>query len=258
MLKLTRFLERLPEETAVLKLLIGSSRKQTTESIFVLEGSQPNLKNVGDIAPELIDWDSAPETILTEAEELGWGQDHTHLRINAKLADGSHVKSLTLSTRLQSEEGVMTNGDQSQSILHLTNGLLAMSREVRNTLAIVTDSLAHRESVFGEVMGELLEAKRDQAEAEAGQMGMHMAMENLNNDSDGEFKQEAMSQLGSIIKTIMSGRPAVAPTVDQIKNWASQNPNFWTDLFSDPEIVQEVVSHWQESQTQNNDIPTEE
>mgnify|MGYP003629001973 FL=1 len=152
----------------------------------------------------------------------------------------------------------MTNGDQSQSILHLTNGLLAMSREVRNTLAIVTDSLAHRESVFGEVMGELLEAKRDQAEAEAGQMGMHMAMENLNNDSDGEFKQEAMSQLGSIIKTIMSGRPAVAPTVDQIKNWASQNPNFWTDLFSDPEIVQEVVSHWQESQTQNNDIPTEE
>ena len=44
MLKLTRFLERLPEETAVLKLLIGSSRKQTTESIFVLEGADPNLK----------------------------------------------------------------------------------------------------------------------------------------------------------------------------------------------------------------------
>jgi hypothetical protein len=244
MLKLVRFLERLPEETAVLKLLIGSSRKQTTESIFVIQGAEPTLKNIGDIAPELIDWDSAPEIIMTEAEELGWGTDHTHIRINAKLADGSHVKSLTLSTPLKSEEGVMTNGDQSQAILHLTNGLLAMSREVRNTLAIVTDSLAHRESVFGDVMTEFLEAKRDQAEAEAGQMGMHMAMENLNNDSNGEFKQEMMSQLGGIVKTIMSGKMQGTPTIDQMKNWASSNPAFWTDLFSDQEITAEFIKQW--------------
>lgn len=254
MMKLTRFLDRLPEETSVLKLLIGSSRKQTTEAIFVLEGTEPTLKSTGDITPELIDWDSAAELILSEAEALGWGSDHTHIRLNAKLANGSHLKSVTISTPLESEEQGLERGDQSQSILHLTNGLLAMSREVRNTLAIVSDSLAHRESVYADVLSELLDARRDQADAESSAQAMHMQMSNQMGDAGNEFKHEALSQLGEIVKTVMGGKTATAPTLDQIKNWASENPTFWKDLFSDPEIVQEVMRHWQAQEIPSDDL----
>ena len=253
MIKLTRFLDRLPAETSVLKLLIGSSRKQTTEAIFVLEGTEPTLKSTGDITPELLDWDSAAELIMAEAEALGWGTDHTHIRLNAQLANGSHLKSVTISTPLESEEQGLQSGDQSQSILHLTNGLLAMSREVRNTLAIVSDSLAHRESVYADVLSELLEARRDQADAESSAQALHMQMTNQQDESGDEFKHEALSQLGNIVNTVMGTKNVSAPTLDQIKNWASQNPSFWKELFSDPEIVQEVMTHWQAQESPAGD-----
>jgi hypothetical protein len=244
-MKLTRFLERLPEESAVFKLLIGDSRKQETQAIFVIEPHQPKMRS-GDIAPELIAWDDAQEALLNEAENLGWGTDHTHIRINVKAADMTHLKSLTLSRRCEDFDPYLSSSDQSQSIMHLTNGLLAMTREVKQTLAIVTDSLAHREAVMGEMMQEMLEAKRDVAEAEGNAMALDIAMQAEDINNKNEFSQEALQQLGEIAKVIMGGQQKKDITVEEatsiIKDWMTNKPEIIQGVVNNPEIQGELVS----------------
>jgi len=245
MLKLTRFLERLPEETAIIKLLVGDSRKQTTVAIFVIEPHEPKIR-AGDIIPEKITWEEAEELIMTEADNNGYGVDHTHLRINAKSITNQHLKSLTLSRRKQDHDELMTNGEQSQSIMHLTNGLLQLTREVKNCLGIVTDSLAHREAVMGEMFQELLEAKRDVAEAEANTMALDVAIQAEEARDQSGFQQEALGQLGEIVKTVMGSRGNRELSQEEalgiLKSWMVDKPEIIDAAFQDEEISAGIMS----------------
>jgi hypothetical protein len=251
-MKFTRFLERLPEESAVMKLLIGNSRKQELQAIFVLEPHEPKMRT-GDIMPELITWDEAHELILAEAENLGWGTDYTHIRINVKDVDMKHLKSLTLSKRCDDQDGMMSNGDQSQSIMHLTNGLLAMTREIKQTLAIVTDSLAHREAVMGEMFTEMLEAKRDVAEAEGTAMAMDIAMQAGDMNEQNQFGQEALQQLGEIAKVIMGGQQKKEMTPEDaaaiVKDWMVNKPEIINGVMANQEISEGLLAHFMAQQS---------
>ena len=110
-MKLQRFLERLPESTAVIKLKTGSATKQVLEAIFVIEGKEPKMQT-GDLTPEYLNFDNAESIIVEEGENLGWGEDFTHIRLHAYDEDMNHLKSLSLPRTLKTNESDSVGPDQ--------------------------------------------------------------------------------------------------------------------------------------------------
>jgi len=237
--KLDRYLERLPESASVLKLKTGTATKHVLEAIYVFEGTEPRIRE-SDITPELIERMTAAAIIIEEAENLGWGVDFTHIRLHAYDADMSHLKSLSLPRSIEAKEA---EGESAASIGHLTHGLLAMSAEVRRTLHIVTESLAHRESMHADIIESLLEAKRDQAEAEANHMRLENYLDEEGIHQADSFKATAVEQLGQILQTVMNAKSGNGiPTADQLKNWIQSNPDMLNSLFEDKDLMDSLIS----------------
>ena len=237
--KLDRYLERLPDSAAVLKLKTGTATKHVLEAIYVFEGTEPKIRE-SDISPELIERVSAAAVIIEEAENLGWGVDFTHIRLHAYDSQMSHLKSLSLPRAIEAPEAA---GESAASINHLTHGLLAMSAEVRRTLHIVTESLAHRESMHADIIESLLEAKRDQAEAEANHMRLENYLDEEGIHQSESFKTTAVEQLGAILQTVMNAKAANGiPTAEQLKNWIQSNPDMLNSLFDDEDLMNSLIS----------------
>ena len=244
--KLQRFLERLPDTAAVIKLKTGSSTKHVLEAVYVFDGMAPKLKK-SEFVPELIDRNAAESIILEEAENLGWGEDFTHVRLHAYDEDMQHLKSLSMPRKLEAAAPIGSD----QSISALTQGMLQMSAEIRRTLSVVTESLAHRESMHSEIIESLLEAKRDQAEAEA----RHMHLENYLDDEgirdSDDFRKTAVEQLGSILETVIAAKSSNGiPTIVQLKNWLSGNPDMLDAMFDDQDLMDTVMSAYMARQAE--------
>lgn len=237
-MKLQRFLERLPESTAVIKLKTGSATKQVLEAIFVIEGKEPKMQT-GDLTPEYLNFDNAESIIVEEGENLGWGEDFTHIRLHAYDEDMNHLKSLSLPRTLKTNESDSVGPDQ--AIAALTAGMLQMSAEVRRTLTIVTESLAHRESMQAEIIESLLEAKRDQAEWEARHMHLENYLDEEGMRESDSFRTQAVQQLGEILQAVM-GAKNMTPSVQDLKNWIAGNPDLLNTMFEDSELMDSVIA----------------
>lgn len=244
--KLEKFIERLPDELSVLKLHTGTSQKNHLQAVYVINGTSPRIQS--QILPQLIDRSEAPEEILTEAENLGWGTDFTHIRVMGYTEEMEYLKSIQLSQPIQwVDDTPNTNGDYPQAITQLTQGMLAMSAEIRRTLHVVTEQLAHRETVQAEMIETLMDSRRMQAEAEANHMRLENYLEAEGLAGNDTFKAAAMEQLGSIFQTVIAAKNA-APSIDTIKAWANSNPEFVDTLIEDEELVSKVVNAYMTKQ----------
>ena len=245
--KLQRFLERLPDSSAVIKLKTGSSTKHVLEAVYVFDGMAPKMKK-SEFVPELIDRNAAESIILEEAENLGWGEDFTHVRLHAYDEDMQHLKSLSMPRKISEAPPIGSD----QSISALTQGMLQMAAEIRRTLSVVTESLSHRESMHAEIIESLLEAKRDQAEAEA----RHMHLENYLDDEglrdSDDFRRTAVEQLGSILETVINAKANSngIPSIEQLKNWLSGNPDMLNAMFDDQDLMDSVMSAYMARQAE--------
>tara|TARA_Y100000114_G_scaffold153764_1_gene174429 strand:- start:581 stop:1360 length:780 start_codon:yes stop_codon:yes gene_type:complete len=248
--QLSNFIDRMADDMSVLKLLIGDSRKQQTEAIYIIEGTEPEIK-IGDLVPQLLTREEAADIILEDATELGWGSDYTHMRLNVKDGAMRHLKSITL--RRQLEDGQNgTGGDIAQSFGHVTDALLQMAKELQRTVATTTGALAHERELNREMMEYMIEARRDTVEAEAQAMALDIA---LNQDNKGEsFQSEALGRLESIIKAVAGARQELTPeeAVGTVEKWIHERPEIIDMAVQNETIANGILSRIM-GNPQNND-----
>ena len=251
MVKLQRFIDRLPQpDTAMIKLLIGDSRKQTLEAVFVFEGHEPKLK--GDITAELVTYDDVIECIQIEAENLGWGEDFTHIRLNAQTVEGLHIKSLTLSKITKESQGEQK--DMGQVFLHLTNCLDRSNRVLCQTIDRLGETLNNERNFSSEVIQEAIQSRRETIDAEATALSYELALQHATGDERKNLLQEALSSLSQIAKPIIEANKPKKPTPEEaigmIKSMIFEDPNIVGQVMADDEISGKII---EEVMKMNND-----
>ena len=245
-LKVQKFLDRLGTEIACLKLLIGTSRSQNTEAIFIIDPHEPAIKT-GDLVPELIDLDEAPDLILEEAENLGWGTDHTHLRINAINDKGGHLKSLTLSKPLQRLYNRPQQGDSSteQAFQYMAQVVDRSNRVLVETVSMLSHSLDHERAVNAEMVENWVHTKRELVDAEGAVLALNMALDDDSKEEKNALNKEALEQLGSIAKTIMKAKQPAPPSrldiIAQLKNYVNNDPELIRAAMADESLAAAIM-----------------
>ena len=253
--RLNKFIDRLGENVAVVKLLVGSSRKMQTEAIFVIEPHEPILKN-SDIVAELINLSDMEELIINEAENVGWGTDHTHMRINAKDIEGNHLKSLTLSRSLEhQDEPILNSANHNIFNSHMAAALDRSTRAVVDCLHLVTNDLAHERAINSENISLLMEARRDQIEAEGQSMAMSLSMDADDNSDKMSMTSEAITQLTSIAQTIMGAKkaPTAAEFIEMIDKYTDGDPNLIKAALANEKIAGKIMEAYMATQSPTED-----
>lgn len=247
-MRLTKFLDRLGEEVAVLKLLVGNARKQTTEAIFIVEPHEPRLKATGDMMPESVSLDEAEDIILQEAENLGWGEDHSHIRINAKSVEGLHLKSLTLTKTISARPGMESNGipmGMGQAFQYMGQVVDRSNKALIEGMQMLSYSLDHERNLNAEMMDNMMRNRRELAEAETAVMAMDLALSEESQESRSAVTKEALDQLGGIAKTIMQAKNPQKPTrsqiLDQIRSYMTDDPDLIQAAMNDPSISTQIL-----------------
>ena len=227
---------RLPEQACLFTLSVGNGRK--LEQIFRVVTSKgiengyqpkPNDKNETFQAENLDDVLDQIENVLNDS---GFGYEYEKARIFAYSFDGKHLNSKLIRKDNNKEQ----TGEVS-AITALAQNNIAMSNEVRRTLAIVTDSNVRLLELISSMAEGFVEAKREQVQSESEKLAYEMVLENAMHEDDNSVKEQGLNVLNTIAQTLM-GKGIDAETIkDTIKN----DPGVVDSFVDDDEVVNAVM-----------------
>lgn len=236
--RLSGFIARLPQETALLTIRAGTSHQDLVlQHKIVLAESGYKATKPDDLAPSLADdLDDAHEQIEDILSDLGFGDEFTYIRVHAYTANKQHIRSVSLKHRMSAEHQDSFDGGAAEI---LAKGLVAMASECRRTLATITHTLEQRESVLSNVLNNLIKAKEKQMHAEGEALALQLAIENDNQEHNQAVKAKGLDTLTYIAQLMMDKGAGLS--MDAIKEAIRADPSIIKEVASDPDIVDKIT-----------------
>jgi hypothetical protein len=141
----------------------------------------------------------------------------------------------------------------------MTDGILQMAGEMRRSLAVLSDTLTHREGLLTEAINTSLSSRVDALDADAHSKMMEWMMENNEETENDEFKSQASTVLQSVVGMLTGAKGPMKPTAEQVRQWV-HTPEF-REMVRDPDLQAEFLQAFMdmdEPEGQETDQPTEE
>ena len=227
---ITQWVDSLPASAALLRVRVGEGTKLHTVGTVAIEGRHYSGDD-SEHEPQWCDISVAADAVSDILDENGFGEDHRKARIHAHTKSGKQckTKSLTATTGR-----AVTASSSDRALERMTDGLLQMAGEMRRSLAVLSDTLTHREGLLTDAINSTLSARVDALDADAHSKMMEWMMEsNEENESD-EFKSQASNVLQSVMGMLTGNQGPMAPTADEVRQWV--HTQGFRDMIKDPDL----------------------
>ena len=233
---ITQWVESLPATVALLRVRVGEGTKLHTVGTVAIE-TRGYTGDDSEHEPQFVDISGAADAVSDILEENGFGEDHRKARIHAHTKSGKQVKTKSLTA---TTGRAVTTSSSDRALEKMTDGILAMAGEMRRSLAVLSDTLTHREGLLTESINASLTSRVDALDADAHSKMMEWMMESAEPDQNDELKSHASEMIGTVLEMIGGGKKApVTPTADQVREWVKQ-PSF-RDMCKDPDLQAELL-----------------
>ena len=252
---LTQWVDTLPSTAALLRVRVGEGTKLHTVGTVAIE-TRGYSGDDSEHEPHWCDITGAADAVSDILEENGYGDDHRKARIHAHTKNGKQckTKSLTATTGR-----AVTASSSDRALEKMTDGILQMAGEMRRSLAVLSDTLTHREGLLTEAINTSLSSRVDALDADAHSKMMEWMMENNEETENDEFKSQASTVLQSVVGMLTGAKGPMKPTAEQVRQWV-HTPEF-REMVRDPELQAEFIQAFMdmdEPDGQETDQPTEE
>tara|TARA_B100001123_G_scaffold448847_1_gene611657 strand:- start:175 stop:966 length:792 start_codon:yes stop_codon:yes gene_type:complete len=234
---LNQWINNLPKTTAMIRVRLGgeTSRLSTVGTIAIIgrgyNGSDSEFEPIEceleDVVDQLVDLMS----------DNGWETDHKCARIHACSKAGKQIRSKSLTAskgRAQEISGA------ERALEKMTDGIISLSMEMRRSLGVLSDALAHREQVTADSIDQAIQSRWGELESDsyATLLEQIQRMEDVSsNNQDDTVKEQAGLALTKVLS--MFGSPQPNPH-ELIREWI-KNPEFVRDVMSDPDIQEQIL-----------------
>lgn len=236
----SQWLQKLPDNTCSIRIRCGTGRSVPTVAVLALEGAKVSDK-ASEHTPERV---GSLEEMVERTEEVlrdaGYPEESPRVRIHAHGSKGGELRSIQYThtggpTPGSSQEPVWT------VVRDLTNGLLAACAENRKVVDILSETLAHRESVMAEALEAAMEYRMHMQDAQLHQAVAEMSIPDDAPEEDG-FSGAATRLLEQVASQMMGGGTVDAATLRDLVN---EDPTILDDLVQDDELVGRVFTAYQ-------------
>ena len=234
------WLSKQGDKCAGVRIQLGSRATGTTVGIVEIEGRGLKLSDV--TVPYSAPIDGAPRVIEDLALDAGWGggmgQEST-LRLYSMDVRGKSLSTYQKTAKNDTRAGAQLSDIHAISLEHrktldkLMDTLCEQSRIQTKSLDIMTETLAHRESLMAGILESFMDAQIESAETRATNFILETALEG------GAEKEGVRSLQGQVLQQVMGllGGPAADPGEDgeelnaeQIYQAMKSNPFLKYDL----------------------------
>lgn len=229
------WVEKMNKNTVMIRVRVGDSSMLTVSTIAI-EG-RGYKDSDSDYAAIWRTLEELPDSIWEQLEDNGFGDLHKKARLHAYTIKGQGCGSRLL-TATHGRISQLSGTDR--AIEKLTEGLLQATAENRKVIAILAETLTHREERMTEAIDAAMDSRADALDADAYSMAMEMINEAPGEDHD-PLKQQAATVLQQVAGIFTQGHTQQAPTRDQVRNWV-RNPEFVRSMMEDPEIQADLMS----------------
>ena len=252
---LTQWVDTLPSTAALLRVRVGEGTKLHTVGTVAIE-TRGYTGDDSEHEPQFVDISGAADAVSDILEENGYGDDHRKARIHAHTKTGKQckTKSLTATTGR-----AVTASSSDRALEKMTDGILQMAGEMRRSLAVLSDTLQHRENLLTDAINSSLSSRVDALDADAHSKMMEWMMDSSTDTADDEFKNQASTVLQSVVGMLTGAKGPMKPTAEQVRQWV-HTPEF-REMVRDPELQAEFIQAFMdmdEPDGQETDQPTEE
>ena len=228
-----QFLESLPEAAAAVRVRVGSGRSPSTVAVVASDTlSEKARGNLGQTAVTECDADELVSQVLTELDANGWPDEHPTARLHVIDVEGKQLKSWQqTATAPTGEDG----GAFASVVRRLTDGLMESNAEIRRCLDVVTDSLAHRESVLAHALEATIEAKQAQVDAEGAALAARL--EALAGEAEDPLRAAAAESLQAVAGVLMGGAQGGELTAENVVALLEARPELARELARDERVA---------------------
>lgn len=232
---LTQWVESLPNNVALLRVRVGDGTKLHTVGTVAIEG-RGYKGDDSEHEPQWVDIMSAADTVSDILQENGFGEDHRKARIHGHTVTGkqSKTKSLTATTGRAA-----TASSSDRALEKMTDGLLQMAGEMRRSLAVLSDTLTHREGLLTDAINSTLSARVDALDADAHSKMMEWMMDSQTEDEGDQLKSQASKMLESVVGMMTGAQANKSPSADQVREWIKR-PDF-KEMMRDPDLQADFI-----------------
>ena len=162
---LSEYLESLPDDCAAVRVRVGDNNNPGTTAVVALPAYKSKDNQYAPLIVE--DAEQLAQVVEAEAHEAGWPEEHPVLRLHAYTATGGQLPTFSR-TAGPPQGGTTPQGSSPEWAIigRLVDGYLAFGGEMRRTVDILTETLAHRETIAADAMESALAARQDAQDAE--------------------------------------------------------------------------------------------
>lgn len=206
-----QWLESQGEKCAGVRIQLGSRATGTTVGILEIEGRGLTLSDV--TVPYSADVEAAPRVVEDLAIDAGWGGgigQETVLRLYAMDKRGKSISTFQRTATKDSRPGAQLTDVHALSLEHrrtldkLLDTVCEQSRIQNKSLDIMTETLAHRESLMAGILESFLDSQIETAETKAANYVLESALEGEGQNStqtiQGQVLQSVMGMLGGTVE----------------------------------------------------------
>jgi hypothetical protein len=257
---LTEYLETLPDDTAAVRIRVGDNNNPPTVAMIALGAYKSKDNQYAPIYVE--DLEELAQAVEGEALEAGWPEESPVLRLHAYTASGGQLP--TFSRTAKGVAGTSPTGGDGPLyaiIGRLVDGHLAFGAEMRRTVDILTETLAHRETMAQEALESALSSRQDAQDAEMQAYAAQLAADEMGQiESNGPFDGAAGDMLAGLLAKF-TGQPEA--DAEGLADIIDSDPSILDDLVQDEGLMGRVMAAWQkknagETQEEAYETPQEE
>ena len=252
---IAQWITALPEDTGAIRVRVGSGRSLPVCAVFRLAGAKVSK---GDHDPiECDDLDDLANQAELAAQDAGWPIEYTTARIHAYTLEGLEKRSKLF--RHQPAPEVAGGISPEWGIIgRLVDGNLAMMAEARKSIDILTETLAHRETLTAEALEQALQSRQDAQDAEMQAYAQSLVVdERLAFEENDQAPGIGHEILGQVAQVLMAQAEGALPNAESLKDLVNARPDILDDLVNDDDLVGQVLGAYQARMNRENSPPAE-
>jgi len=247
------WLEKLPVTTDMIRVRVGGQTLHTVATLAI-EGRSYTDKD-SEFAPIWIPLEDLCDSIFDSLSENGFGEEHTKARLHA-YRKGKPLKSKAITA---TTGRAATQSGTDRAIEKLTDGILQSCAEMRKTVAILSETLAHREERLSDAIDVAIDSRAAEVDADGYARILEMladAGDEIQDDGATEdpLKLQAAQVLQSVAGMFTNSQEAKQkPSVENVREWVN-NADFINEMMQDNAVqagLYNAFMSYEENDTKN-------
>lgn len=237
------WLADLPDDIVAVRVRVGTSKKLATVAVVAVADHADAWASAETPVHRAEDRSDLPDTVELVAGDAGWPTDFRTCRLDSFDAARKPGPSWQQSARKDAvdlDAGASTLqagafGAMASALERMAAENTRMVAEARRTMAVLGESLAHREEVTSDLMSEVIRAGQQVNDAESELLAsgvQHLIEAESANDP---LKEQAVKVLGDLSAMFTGGAPDL--DADAVADLLNSRPDLARDLTQDQRVV---------------------